>query len=106
MRGFHVYKDVYEPSQDLLPCIKEPGNINDPYAVAMMNGNAVVGHIPRVISALCSMFITQGGLLECRITGHQRYSRDLPQGGLELPCRLYSFCCSLRKGTVSSPTVP
>ena len=89
MRGFHVYKAVYEPSQELLTCVREPGNVHNPYAVAMMNGNVVVGHVPRLISALCAMFITQGGVLECRVTGHRRYSSDLPQGGLELPCHLY-----------------
>uniref|UniRef100_A0A1X7VBQ8 Uncharacterized protein n=1 Tax=Amphimedon queenslandica TaxID=400682 RepID=A0A1X7VBQ8_AMPQE len=57
MRGFHVYNDIHELSQDILPCIKESGNINDPYAVAMMNGNAVVGQVTRVISALCSKFL-------------------------------------------------
>ena len=52
--------------------------------------NVIVGHVPRVISSLCNIFIAQGGTLECRVNGHRQYSVDLPQGGgLELPCDLY-----------------
>ena len=90
MRGFHIYKDAWEPTEELLTCRREPGNIHDPYAVSMVNGTSVVvGHVPRTISALCSTFIAQGGRLKCRITGDRRYSADLPHGGLELPCCLY-----------------
>ena len=70
IRGFHIYKEIWNPTEELLTCRREPGNVHDPYAVAMMNGEDVVGHVPRVISALCSMFIAQGGILECRVTGH------------------------------------
>ena len=27
-------------------------------------------------------------MINCTILGHHRYLRDLPQGGLEVPCRL------------------
>ena len=33
-------------------------------------------------------FLLRGGLIKCEINGHRRYSSDLPQGGLELPCLL------------------
>ena len=29
-----------------------------------------------------------GGSIECQINGNRRYSHDLPQGGLEIPCVL------------------
>ena len=35
-----------------------------------------------------SLFIRRGGTIECIVTGTRRYSSDLPQGGLEIPCRL------------------
>lgn len=90
MRGFHIYKEVWEPTEELLTCSREPSNVHDPYAVSMKTReNVIVGHVPRVISSLCNIFIAQGGTLECRVTGHKRYSVDLPQGGLELPCELY-----------------
>ena len=47
-----------------------------------------VGHVPRTILAVCSMFLLQGDSISCQVTGTRRYSIDLPQGGLELPCRL------------------
>ena len=90
IRGFHIYKDVWEPTEELLTCFREPSNVHDPYAVSMKTRESViVGHVPRVISSLSNIFIAQGGKLECRVTGHRQYSVDLPQGGLELPCALY-----------------
>ena len=44
-----------------------------------------VGHIPRKISAICSIFIRRGGSIVCLV---DTYSSDLPQGGLEIPCIL------------------
>jgi len=37
VRGYHVYKDVWEAALgQLLPCHREPGNIHDSYAVAVV----------------------------------------------------------------------
>ena len=47
-----------------------------------------VGHVPRKISAICSIFIRRGGSILCIVKGSRRYSSDLPQGGLEIPCTL------------------
>ena len=48
-----------------------------------------MGHVPRTISTVCSLFLRRGGgSIECQINGNRRYSRDLPQGGLEIPCVL------------------
>ena len=47
-----------------------------------------MGHVPRNISSVCSVFLLRGGVIECKVTGPKRYSVDLPQGGLELPCIL------------------
>ena len=54
----------------------------------MLRHGSVVGHIPRRISAACSLFIERNGRIHCRITGTRQYSADLPQGGLEIPCVL------------------
>ena len=48
----------------------------------------IIGHVPRKISALCSLFIRRGGVLKCCVDGSRRYSADLPQGGMEIPCKL------------------
>jgi len=56
-RGYHVYKDVWEAALgQLLPCQREPGNIHDPYAVAVVEtgvATRIVGHVRRAISSVC-----------------------------------------------------
>ena len=47
-----------------------------------------VGHVPRKISAICLIFIRRADSVACFINGSHRYSSDLPQGGLEIPCIL------------------
>ena len=45
--------------------------------------------VPRKISAACSLFLEkEDTTITCTITGKRRYSTDLPQGGLEVPCVL------------------
>ena len=86
VRGYHVYKDIWEAEEDeILACIKDRRNRHDPYAVAVTKSKTVVGHLPRKISTVCSLFLSTG-TITCRVVGTKRYSRDLPQGGLEIPC--------------------
>ena len=73
-----------------LNCIREERNAQDRYAVAIKIGWETVGYIPRYISTLCSLFIRRGETIFCVVTGRRRYSRDLPQGGMEIPCK-YRF---------------
>ena len=54
----------------------------------MKKGAETVGHVPRTMSCVCSLFLRQAGTLACEVTGDRRRSVDLPQGGLELPCLL------------------
>ena len=46
----------------------------------------IVGHIPCIISCVCTLFSGCGGAIQCTVTGPRKYSYDLLQGGLELPC--------------------
>jgi len=82
-----------------LQCEREVGNSHDPMSVAvkkLIDGeNTIVGHVPRRISPLCSVFIRRGGSITCIVDGPRRYSADLPQGGLELPCKLIFIAPSL-----------
>ena len=48
----------------------------------------IVGHLPKMISSTCLLFLRMGGAISCTVTGPKRYSADLIQGGLEIPCRL------------------
>ena len=54
----------------------------------MIKDDVVVSHMLRNISVTCSVFLRRGGVITCTITGVRQYSNDLPQGGLEVPCRL------------------
>ena len=67
---------------EVLECIREPGNTSDMHAVTVKKGELTVGHVPRFISLICSIFIQRGGVIKCRITGERQHSADLPQGGL------------------------
>ena len=72
--GYHVYKDYWEAATgEILRCREERTNIHDPFAVAFIKDDSVVGHVPRKNS------------ITCEITGGRKYSRDLPQGGMEIP---------------------
>ena len=90
VRGYHVYKDIWEaPIAEVLACRKEEGNVHDPYCVAVNDQHEVtVGHVPREISTVCSLFLDHQGTISCEIIGWQKYSEVLPQGGLEIPCKL------------------
>ena len=37
---------------------------------------------------MCTLFLRRGGTIHCIIMGDRKYSRDLPQGGVEIPCKL------------------
>ena len=89
VRGHHVYQCTWIPALgEELQCLRESSNSKDPYAVAVLQGPTIVGHVPRRISATCSVFLRKGGTILCIITAGRRYSADLPQGGLEVPCTL------------------
>ncbi len=72
----------------MLPCSTELHNLRNPFAVAIQKDSMIVGHVPRLISAACSTFLRRNGTITCRVVGGRRYSSDLHQGGLEIPCIL------------------
>ena len=89
VRGYHVYKDIWSAVVGTeLPCKREDANRIDPFAVAIVQGAIVVGHVPKKISSVCLLFLRRGGSIVCRVTGSRRYSEDLMQGGFEIPCVL------------------
>ena len=55
----------------------------------------VIGHVTQKISAVCSIFIQRGGSLTCIIiNSHRQHPADLPQSGLQIPCKLEFKCDS------------
>jgi len=91
MRGYHIYKEVWEASLgETMVCAIESENAFDPFAVSVVRDGEIIGHVPRKISAACSLFLRHHGSITCQVTGRRQFSRDLPQGGLEIPCLLTS----------------
>ena len=86
---YHVYGRVWDAViGEHLTCRRKPTNESDRYAVAVLKDGNVIGHLPRKVSQVCSLFLRRGGTISCEVTGTRRYSADLPQGGLEIPCKL------------------
>ena len=89
VRGHHIYKITWTPTiGEVLTCERETSNTADRYTVAVLRRGTIVGHVPRKVSAACSLFLRRESMMECTITGARCYSADLPQGGLEVPCEL------------------
>ena len=91
--NYHQYKESWSDllvGEELL-CEWEVGNPHDPLAVAVkktiIGERKIVGHISRRILPLCSVFVRRGGNIKCAVSGPRRYSSDLSQGVLELPCK-------------------
>ena len=87
--SFIICKEVWEPMHgQILQCARERSNRFDPFAFSVVNSEEIVGHVLRKISAACALFLQHHGLIRCEVTGDRRYSKDLLQGGLEIPCDL------------------
>ena len=93
VRGYHVYKEIWEAATgEILICERELHNGRDRYAEAVKKSGTIIGYLPRKLTRVCSLFLRRGGTIICTVTGGRRYSADLPQGGLEVPCSLLFFC--------------
>ena len=87
IRGYHVYRAIWSAALgEILQCERESDNLHDRYAVSVMRHGTIIGHLPRRISCVSSLFLRRGGQISCKVTGSRRYSADLSQGGLEIPC--------------------
>ena len=60
VRGYHVYKSIWTaPHGEILTCQDEFGNVEDPYAVAVMTSGTTVGHVPRASYICCLSFLSE-----------------------------------------------
>ncbi len=86
MRGFHVYQAVWTPVLNAeYSTNQEHENAEDQYAVAVINNDQVVGHVPRELSQTFWYFIEREGEIICKVTGRRQRS-VLLQGGMEILC--------------------
>ena len=92
--GHHVYQKEWEAeigSKLTAQYETRPGAlVQDEYAIALKQKNVIVGHIPKFLSKITHFYLKYGGDLLVEIIGKRQYSRDLPQGGMELPA-IYVF---------------
>ena len=87
--GHHIYHRIWTPELgECLVCEREPTNVNDRCAVAIIKDDVAVSQLPRAQSKIYSLFLFRNVTIDCFITRSRRYSADLPQGGLEVPCKL------------------
>jgi len=62
---------------ETLPCTRETTNRHDPFAVKITkSAGTIVGHLLRMISSTCSMFLYREGTISTTVTGPKCYSRD------------------------------
>ena len=47
--------------------------MKDPYAVAVVHKNVIVGHLPRKISRISALFLKRHGKISCKVLGRRRY---------------------------------
>ncbi len=92
VRGYHVYKDVWDPYlEDDFTTKHQRHNPHDKYAVAILPVDAktktIVGHLPKEISKECCLFILHGGTITGVVKGRRRKTLE-PCGGMEIPCEL------------------
>ena len=81
VRGFHVYKAILTPVWNVEHSTQqEHVNREDQYAVAIINNDVVVGHLPRELSQTF-----EEARFPAKIIGRGQMS-PLLQGGMEIPC--------------------
>ena len=56
--SYGLYKDVLEASVgESLRCKREAGNPHDSYAVSVLKGKVIVGHVPRFVSSIYLSYV-------------------------------------------------
>ena len=70
VRGYHVYQTIWLAAiGEQLTCTREPGHPTDRYAVAVIKDSTIIGHLPKKISKICSLFLRRGGSIQCTVSG-------------------------------------
>lgn len=86
VRRHHICQAIWEAAVgEVLTCETESGNAKDRYAVAVEKDGMIIGHLPRKVLRVGSLFLRRGVTIRCTVTGIRRCSGDLPQGALRSP---------------------
>ena len=58
VRGYHIYQLIREASiGEMLRCKSDSHNSHDRYAISVKIDEITVGHLPRKLSWMCSLFL-------------------------------------------------
>ncbi len=78
IRGHHISKAIWTPAvEEDLQVSREPNNLYDIHAVAVLKNGITVGHVPMELSRVFSSLLLNDGHISFEIVGHQRYGLDL-----------------------------
>ena len=90
IRGFHVYRQVWQPEQDVtLVCSHEADNPFDLFSIKATNCHGVLSvHLPREISRPIKYLLDRGASVTATLTDVKYWRSPLFQGGLEIPCKV------------------
>ncbi len=103
IRGYHIYLKSWKPKlSEILEVKIEKNNLYDKYALAVLSGDLVIGHIPREISQLVWWFLESGGTLQVEILDTHRRPSPLAQHGLEILSAFHFFGPQKRLGKISA----
>ena len=88
--GYHIFQSFWEAPVGSLLIAKHEDDaqslIHDNFAIALVNNNSVtIGYMPKFMSKLTYFFLKHGGHIKFEVTGGKKHSKDLEQGGLEIP---------------------
>ena len=71
--SYHIHQEVWAAAVGKeLVCEREMDNSYDLYAVAVKRMGNIIGHLPRKLSKLCSLFLRRGGAMICLVSGGRR----------------------------------
>ena len=63
-------KKIWTPTmKEALVCRRETDNFHDRLAAAVMKESNVVGHVPKKVSSICSLFL-RFGTIRCEVIGN------------------------------------
>ena len=91
VRGFHVYKAIWEPKDsEVLAWSHEENNPHDPFAIktCQLDSGKIVGHLSMELSRISKFILDRGAKIEVKLHQTHYHRSPLVQGGLEIPCDL------------------
>ena len=70
VRGFHVYKAIWEPKDsEVLACSHEENNTHDPFAIktCQLDSGKTVGHLPMELSRISKFILDRGAKITVKL---------------------------------------